>query len=212
MAALARRTLSRLARRAVGTALESRVTEPATPARGDHLSLPHFGQVADDFTGIDIPDDRAAWNLHVQIIARLACLVATGTGLSAFRTELPRHTKIGERIHGRVCDHVNTAAVTAIAAVGSALFNVFFTAKTQAAVPAIACLYADCRFIDEFHCLSLQKTPRAAGFFSSQERHMGTKRCSLPKASYRGHGPLLLVFSWLTHSRTGDSSNPFART
>jgi hypothetical protein len=38
-----------------------------------------------------------------------------------------------------------------ITAIGPAPFHVFLAPETQAAVATIACLYADCRFIDEFH-------------------------------------------------------------
>jgi hypothetical protein len=54
-----------------------------------------------------------------------------------------------------------------IATVGPTSFDVFLAPETQAAVATIACLHADCRFIDEFHCFSLKKTPHTAGLLDS---------------------------------------------
>ena len=55
--------------------------------------------------------------------------------------------------------------MASITTVRTAPGYVFFAAKTQSTVPTVARLYTDCRFIDEFHYLTLiRKTPQQRGF------------------------------------------------
>jgi hypothetical protein len=131
------------------------------------LPLSWLSQVTDQFARVDVVHDRATRNHNVEILARLAGLVAPGATLPAFRAKLASDSKIRERVQRGLGNQVNAAAVAAVATIGPASLDVFLTAKTQATVAAIACQYANCRFVDEFHCFCLKKTPLAAGLLCS---------------------------------------------
>ena len=70
---------------------------------------------------------------------------------------IPKRYRLGEENMGFVYIMQNfqgerlVASVAAVAAIRPASLDVFFTSEAQAAVAAIACLYADSRFVDEFH-------------------------------------------------------------
>ncbi len=163
VAPFAGRSIGRLPGRAVRTTLEPSVAEAAASTFGHHLPLARLGQVANQFTGVHVMHDRAAWNHDVKILARPARLVTAGAWLPAFGPKLPRNTEIRECVHRRVCDKINAAAMTAVAAVRTAPLDVLLAPEAQAAVAAVAGLHANGCFVDEFHGLSLQKTPLEAG-------------------------------------------------
>jgi hypothetical protein len=88
--------------------------------------------------------------------------------LPDFSAKLACNSKVGQRIHRRVSNEVDSAAMATIATVRPTPFHVFFTPETQAAVATVTGLYADCRFVNKFHSgilMDRHEKPRTvAGF------------------------------------------------
>ena len=72
--------------------------------------------------------------------------VAAGVGLEMLVVAV-----VDEGVEIAVAHRVDAAAASAIAAPGSAIFDEFLAAKSDAAVAAIACGDRDFSFVDEFH-------------------------------------------------------------
>jgi hypothetical protein len=151
MPGLAGRPVGRLAWRTVHATLESGIAKTALAALRDHLPFAVFGQIANNFAGIYVVYHRATWNPHFEVVAGATGHIAPRTTLAILGAKFSRHAKIGERIHRCVSDNVNAAAMAPIATVGSTALDIFFAAKTEAAVTAVAGLDSYGCFIDEFH-------------------------------------------------------------
>jgi hypothetical protein len=101
----------------------------------------------------------------LKVISGFARHIAAGATLPDFCFEPSGDTKIGQRIERRVGHKVDTATMTTVTTVRTTSGYVFFATEAQGTVAAIARLYTDCRFVDEFHCLTLiRKTPQQRGF------------------------------------------------
>lgn len=83
----------------------------------------------------------------------LAGHVAPHAGLAVLGTEVALVAQVHQGVEALVGDHIDTAAITAVAAVGTAEGDVLLAAEADAAVAALARLDADIRFIYEFHLL-----------------------------------------------------------
>ncbi len=109
-------------------------------------------------------DDGPAGDAHIEILARLAGHVAAGAALPALRAKFPGYPKVDQRVQRVIGDQVNASAITAIAAIRTAFFDILFTPKTQATMAAIPSLHTNCGFIDEFHNrFRIRKTPHMRG-------------------------------------------------
>ena len=123
----------------------------ALSALGDLESLSTRGQVANDFTGIDVMHNRAARHDNVEVAAALAGSIPAGATRTALGRETPCDAEVGQGIRCIVCDQVDAASVAAVATIGTTFSNKFLTAKTQAAVATVSGFNANYGFVDEFH-------------------------------------------------------------
>ena len=151
VARLPRRTIGGSSRCAIGARFEARIAEAAFAAFGHALPLSVFGQVTDQLARIDVMHDGAAGHAHVAVVAGFAGHVAAGTAFAVLCAKLPCNPKVRECVQRSIRDEENIAAIAAVATVRATLRNVFFAAKTQAAVATVAGLNSNRCFIDEFH-------------------------------------------------------------
>jgi hypothetical protein len=68
--------------------------------------------------------------------------------------------KVHEGVEAGGADQEDAAAIAAIPAIGAPEGYVFFAAKADAAIAAIACFDPDICFVDEFHGFFRIKKPR----------------------------------------------------
>ena len=128
--------------------------EAVETASGDQQPLAVTHQVADKLAGLILVDNRADRHLDHEIITRLACPVATRPVGAALCEELAGMAKIHKRIHATVRFQQDTAAITAITAVGTAERYVLLAPETDTAIATVPGTHLDCHFVDEFHgCL-----------------------------------------------------------
>jgi hypothetical protein len=124
-------------------------------------------------------NDGSARDADIEILPGTTRLVSAGAALPGFCAKLPRHSKIGECVHRRISKQEYATTVPPISTVRPAALDVFLTPETQATVPAVACLYANCGFIDEFHVGILRvktKNPALAGFSGNDLQERGPPR------------------------------------
>ena len=116
------------------------VAPAASAAFGDDMILTG-GHIHNDLTGFGIPDDCASGNLDDQILAPFAAHIpalaacACLGGVLAFVAEIQK----GGQIVVDPQDH--TAAMAAVAAVGTAGGYIFFSVESNCSVTAVTCLY-----------------------------------------------------------------------
>jgi hypothetical protein len=128
----------RLARRAVGRALEYRVACAAVPTDGHLQALPVRDQVADDFIGIDIDHGRADRHANHRILSFLAGHLQPMpfsprcAGMRWWRKSIS--------VFGPSSATSHPAAIAAVSAVGPAQRNEFL-APNDAAVAAVSGVY-----------------------------------------------------------------------
>ena len=162
------RALGDFSRSPVHAAFKARIPKPTLPAIGNLESLFRGGQIAKQFTGINVMNHRTARNVHIEIFTRATGLVTTFTTLAAFCPILSGNTKIDQCIDGRICDQVNAATMPAVATIRSATLHIFLTTKTKTTVTTVACLNPNCRLVNESHNNSVAtktKNPAHSGVF-----------------------------------------------
>jgi hypothetical protein len=140
-----------LPRRTVGGTLVACIAEPVETAARDQHRLRLRSHVGDQLTLVQRGYHRAQRHFDDDILALVPGLVLALTVGAALCDEPAGMAKIGQRIQILGADHVNRAAVAAVAAVGAAHRNIFLAAETDDAVTAIAGLYENIGFIDKFH-------------------------------------------------------------
>src|SRR5262249_30662892 len=141
----------RLARRAIGRALEGGIADAAASADGDLQPLAVADQVADDFLGIDVDDGRADRNTNDGVLTLLAGHLPAHPVLAALGGERALVAKGAGGVQASGGDEPDTAAVAAVAAAGPAERNEFLAPEADAAVAAVAGVDGDFGFVDEFH-------------------------------------------------------------
>ena len=114
-------------------------------------ALIRLDQIANQFTGIGVVSHRPDRHDHGQIGAASPGTIGAPAVLAALGAKPPGKTVIGQGIQFGVGPQVDTAAIAAIAAVGTAEGNVFLPPEADAAVAAVAGLDPDDDLIDEFH-------------------------------------------------------------
>ncbi len=186
MPRLSRGAVRRFSRRAIDAALESRIAEPPATALRDLLALPDFCQVADQLASVDVVNNRAARHHDIKIFTRVARPVLTGSADTALCFEFARHPEVRESIQGSIGNQVNAATVAAVAAIRPASFDVFLATEAQAAVTAIARLYTDRCFIDEFHLSANLRIE------NEKPRESGAQYSFFARGSIARRGELLL--------------------
>ncbi|MCY1433874.1 hypothetical protein D9M71_499150 [compost metagenome] len=148
LARLARRSL---AWRAVGTGLESSVTQAVPAAMSHQQALSGLDQVTDDFLGAGVDHRGTHRYAQLQILALLAGAIGAATVGTALGIEVTGVTVVDQGVEVFVGDHIDRAAITAITAVRATILNEFFPAKAHAAIATITCFYPDRHFINKLH-------------------------------------------------------------
>ena len=98
MARLTRRAVGDFARRPVGAAFETCITQTSATTFGDHLTLPILGQVTDQFIRIDIVHDCSLRHFDFEVVPGLTGHVAPATAGAAFSLEFAGYAKVRECI------------------------------------------------------------------------------------------------------------------
>ena len=155
-AGLAGLTERALARRAVGAGLEMQVPQPAAAAGGQDGALTVGGQVRDHGAAGFVGDDGAGRHAQLDVTAGGAEAVRAAAVHPVARMMAARVTVVEQGVDVAVGHGPHAAAPAAIAAVGPALGDEFFTSKRHAAVAAVAADRFDTHFIDEFHRILLE--------------------------------------------------------
>src|SRR6185312_5277044 len=151
LAHLAWRARHGLARRAIRRTLEYRVAGAALAAHGNFQALAMLRQVADHFLGIDVDHGRTDRYPDDLVFAALAGHLAAHAVLATLGAEAALMTKVDQRVEAFVGYQPHVATIAAMATVGPAERNEFLAPETDAAVAAVAGVYGDFSFVDEFH-------------------------------------------------------------
>ena len=142
---------SRLARRTVDRTLEIDVAGAAVAAFCDLEPLPVRREVADQLVGGDVDDRRADRHADDLVLAGLACHLPAHAALPALRAKYALVAKVDQGVEALVRDEPDAAAVAAVAAVRPAERDGFLATETHATVAAVAGMYGNFGFVDEFH-------------------------------------------------------------
>ena len=140
-----------LARRSIGTGFEAGVSPPALAAFGDQQRLAFEGQIAQGLAGVLVGDHGADRDGDECVIAAVTGAVIAAAALAILAPIGARNTKVRKRVHALDRFQVNTAAETAVAAVGAAEGHELFAPETHAAAAAVAGLHLEFGFVDKFH-------------------------------------------------------------
>src|SRR5680860_227125 len=117
-----------------------------------HLqALTNTSQIAEHFMSIHINHRGANRHWQHQILTFGAGAVPPGTLLAARCFVLTLKLVIDQRVKRIGCFKIHGATIAAVATIRAASGNIFFTPKTQAAVPAFTGFYNDGGFVYEFH-------------------------------------------------------------
>src|SRR5690606_37181565 len=135
----------------IDAALEMGVAESAAAALGYLEPVPGFRQVADEFPGVDVMHHRAARHHHVQVFTRLPALVVAGAGLAAGGAIFAADPEVGKGIGAGLRHQVDATAAAAVTPVRAALFDIFFAAKAERTMTAVASMDTDRRLVYELH-------------------------------------------------------------
>ena len=135
---------------------EMGVSLPAPPPFGRYPPLGWFCQVGKCLTCLRV--FRLSANRHLQdkILTASSPLVLAGpvsTGLGLEKVSISKVKQAVLSLRGLQHD---AAALTAVAPIRTAPGHVLLAPETHAAVPAFACHYRDCHFVDEFHLISIK--------------------------------------------------------
>jgi hypothetical protein len=120
-------------------------------APGNHNHLFGIIQIGDQLFRIHIDDTGAQGHLDQEVLTAPACAIAALTRAPGLGPVARLEAKIDQGIQRRICLDEDTAAIAAVATIGTASLDVFFTTKTKATVTAVACIYPDFCFVYEFH-------------------------------------------------------------
>ena len=127
------------------------VAPAALAALAENIGL-IAGHVLDDLIGLRIPDQCAPGNPDGEALAVLAGFALAGAVHAVFGGVFALVAKIHQG--GEIVVHLenDVAAVAAVAAVGAACGDIFFTVEGYAAVAAIAGLHGDAGLIHKRCC------------------------------------------------------------
>ena len=117
----------------------------------DQQALAVCGQIADDFFGITICDDRTDRHRYFEIRTALARAIAARALYSAVGFVVSLDPEIGQCVDPRFGDQPDRAAVTPIATIRTAQRDELFTPETDAAVPSVSGTDPDTGFVNKFH-------------------------------------------------------------
>src|SRR5579859_5368932 len=138
-----------LARRLVNRCGEASVAASAAPAAGNDEALVGLRKLENFFSGLVVVDDGSDWNFQNYIAAIASGLVRALPVTAALGLVFGIETEMDQGVVALAGFHDDVAALTAVAAGGSAARDKLLAPKGHAAVAAVAGFYADFGFIDE---------------------------------------------------------------
>ena len=145
-ALLARLTLLRDPRRAIGARREMRVAQTATPATRDHGRVAGAHQVRRQ--AIVAAHQRARRHGDRQVLPGLAMLARPASGAALVSTEVSAASELEQRRDAGLRHQVDASAAAAVTTVGAAQRHEFFAPERDDAVAAVSSLHPDARFVD----------------------------------------------------------------
>ena len=143
------------ARGLIGGGFEMEIAKAAIAALGQKDPLADLGDIGDDGFLIFLEDFGAHRHAQHDIIAILACALLAHAGLAAAREEMLLVAEIDQRVQTVNRFGPDIAAAPAIAAIGAAIFDVFFTPEADAARATAARTDIDLGEIEKFHVITL---------------------------------------------------------
>jgi hypothetical protein len=117
--------------------------------------LTRLSEVADFFAGIGFKNQRARWDGNETVFAFSAGAITAAAVFAALSAMHRVVAKIYKGIHIFGGYQIYAATIAAVAPIGAAEGNVFFTAERGFAIAAIASFYANFCFVNESHVLSV---------------------------------------------------------
>src|SRR5262249_27187530 len=136
---------------AVRAGFEIDVPHPALAPLGEQRCLLVGGEVGNRLSRIGIRDDSSDWNAEKNVFGAFPAALAACAVLSIARAMYAGEPIVDQRIDVAVGDGVDAAATAAVTTVGPATRHEFFAPEADDAVPALAGVNFDTRFIYEFH-------------------------------------------------------------
>jgi len=127
-----------LARRAIGAGFEVDVAQAADSALREQRFFAVDHQVGHDFAAVQIGDDRPYRHAQYDIVRPLAVAVGAAPRLSVLGAVVLLEAKVYQGVDVAVRHRPDAAAASAVTAIGAALVDIFFTAKTGDAIAALA--------------------------------------------------------------------------
>jgi len=125
------------------------IAAPAASALCDQHALSSDGEVGEGFTGLSIVSERADGNLQDHVATGVAGAVRAFAVSAAIGFEFAIVAVAQKRVVVGIRFEIDAAAVAAVAAGWAAARNVFFAAKRNATVAAIAGFHQYFCFVNE---------------------------------------------------------------
>ena len=148
-------------RRLAGRRGEMRVAPAAAAAVKQHMALTGLVHVGHQTTVRDQPHRRAHRHLDDKLFGALAAAQGRRAVFAVIRRILALITEIHQRVHIRIGQQHDVAAVSAVAAVRAAVLHKLFAMERDRAIAAVSGLGGDFNLIDKhsFLLLSLPSNP-----------------------------------------------------
>ena len=118
---------------------------------GDQQALTRLGQVTDHFLSRGVDHRSADRHRQYQVLALGTRTIGAAALLAIGRQEAPGIAVVHQGVEVLVGLDIHRAAITAVTTIGAALLDELLTTEAHHAVTAVAGLYIDRYFIDEFH-------------------------------------------------------------
>jgi len=133
----------------VGRGSETGIAAPAFSPTSNQKAIACVSEIVQLLTGIGVIDYGADRHFQVDRFAFLAGTIAALAVTAALRFVFGIEAEMQQRIDVLAGDHIYVAAAPAIAAAGTAAWNILLAAERQAAVAAVARLNVDFGFVDK---------------------------------------------------------------
>ena len=140
-----------LARGAVGGALVAGIAAAAHAAFEEDDALADLGEIGEDFLLVFRQDLRPDRHVDHQVVRACAGAVAAHAVAAALGLEVLRIAEVDQRVQALHGFEHDVAALAAVAAVGSAVFDILLAAEADGAGAARAALQIDLGLVEEMH-------------------------------------------------------------
>jgi hypothetical protein len=127
------------------------IAEPTLSPAGDERACPVLIQISQGLATVDVGDHCPDRHAQLHIVAALAIAIRTTPILTFFGAKNACISKVDKRIEVSICHRPDTAAASAIAAIGSAQRDIFFATERSRAIAAIAGKDLYLGFVKKFH-------------------------------------------------------------